>query len=91
MAQELLTNKLIACATFFPTTSMYHWQGAIEESSEWILLCKTTPQQVAAAREKITSLHSYEIPCILTFDAHSTPEYFVWACGAVGKNSDLRK
>ena len=41
--QQLLEARLIACGQIMgPITSLYHWQGKIEQSEEYLCLLKTT-------------------------------------------------
>ena len=34
IAKELLDERLVACANFFPVESMFRWKGSIDSSSE---------------------------------------------------------
>ncbi len=70
MADSLLQEKLIACANISsPIQSLYHWDGALQEAEEYVLIAKTTLARVEAAIEHINTRHSYECPCVLS-----------WAC-----------
>ncbi|MBI2573560.1 divalent-cation tolerance protein CutA [Candidatus Woesearchaeota archaeon] len=92
LAQNLLQKKYIACATLFPTTSMYGWKGQLEKVNEWILLCKTLPEKVSQVRQEIEKTHPYETPCILVFkDLESNSSYFVWACASTQTSRDQTK
>ena len=47
LAKVLLENKLIACANILPEmTSLYEWNGEIEESLESVLVLKTKQEFV---------------------------------------------
>jgi periplasmic divalent cation tolerance protein len=68
IARLLVKEKLVACAHIIPRIeSVYRWQGKIEETTECVLLAKTTDRNVEKAIQKIRSLHPYEIPEIIVF------------------------
>ncbi|MNT17127.1 Divalent-cation tolerance protein CutA [compost metagenome] len=48
---------------------IYWWQGKIEASSECILLLKTLESSDAEfkIRKRVSELHPYETPCIMSF------------------------
>lgn len=78
ISQELLTQKLIACANWFPVTSMFSWQGTISKEREWVLLCKTIEENLQDVEKAIKKMHPYEIPCILSLLVGSNQEFFSW-------------
>ena len=64
--QQLLEARLIACGQIMgPITSLYHWQGKIEQSEEYLCLLKTTQAVYSALEEKIATAHPYEVPEII--------------------------
>lgn len=68
IAAELLAERLVACANILPpVTSLYHWQGELQQEEEVILLAKTTAAAQQQAIDRIAALHSYDCPCILAF------------------------
>ncbi|MCH2547731.1 MAG: divalent-cation tolerance protein CutA [Alphaproteobacteria bacterium] len=78
IAQTLLAEKLIACANILPeVTSLFQWQGTMQEDSEVIMLAKTTKQNTSCCIERITALHSYDCPCILAFAPEGGHEPFI--------------
>lgn len=80
IAQKLIAARLIACANILPNmTSVYEWQGELCVEEEVVLILKSTVDNFEAIKEEVVSLHSYEIPCILSLsvlDAH--PPYRDW-------------
>lgn len=65
LSRLLLEERLIACANIVGgVTSVYRWQGELQEENEVLLIAKTTAAQVDAAIARISSAHSYEVPCI---------------------------
>ncbi len=61
--RTLVAEKLIACANFFPIQSIYRWKNNIEESVEIALIAKTRRETVDLVIERVKQLHSYEVPC----------------------------
>lgn len=61
--EELLKSKLIACANILPKIhSIYHWQGAIEKSTEQLLILKTTTNNLEKLKSRFVKNHPYDTP-----------------------------
>jgi periplasmic divalent cation tolerance protein len=86
IARTLITEKLAACVNISaPMTSIYEWQGAIEETAETAMIVKTTASAVERARDRIIALHPHDTPCIaaMPISAHgSAPAFLDWAAQA---------
>ena len=66
ITQELLSKHLIACANILgQMTSLYRWNGEIEESQEVAVIFKTTSPKVQELIDTLQILHSYDTPAIL--------------------------
>jgi len=80
LARIVLEERLAACVQIVPQVeSMYHWQGALEQKTEVLLLVKTTKACWPALRERLAELHPYEVPEILALDvADGLPAYLNW-------------
>ena len=66
IGRALVEARLAACANVIPaTTSVYWWEGAIQQETEAILIVKTRDALVETVTERIRTLHSYECPCVL--------------------------
>lgn len=85
LANALVERRLAACVNIIPNlTSIYRWQGAIEETSEILLLMKTTAEQLAAVEAALRELHSYEVPEFLAFNVESGSQpYLDWLLSSV--------
>ena len=69
IALELLNTRLVACAqTIGPVTSRYWWDGAINQTQEWLFVCKTTPERLDDVIERVRARHPYEVPEIVACD-----------------------
>lgn len=80
VVHTLLGDHLIACGNIIPgITSIYRWQGAVETSTEVMVIFKTT-SAVEKVMARIKELHPYEVPEIVTIPADSVhPAYLAWA------------
>jgi len=78
VAGFLLEHKLVACANFFPASSMYWWKGDLQNDQEWIGIFKTRCDLVEKVKKNVSANHPYEIPCLLSFDAEVNEAYGNW-------------
>ena len=78
LARTLLERRLVACVSLQPCRSLYHWQGAIENGSEVLMLLKTHPEQLGRLREALGALHSYATPMWIHWSASSDGSYAQW-------------
>src|SRR5580693_7049514 len=80
IARYLVERQLAACVNIVPqVTSIYRWQGKVEEAREWLLIVKTTAGAFGEVRETIAGLHSYEVPeCICVAIEDGAPGYLEW-------------
>ena len=62
IARGLLEKKLVACVNMLPqVTSVYTWEGKVEESTEVMMVIKTRRALVAQVTEAVKGLHSYQV------------------------------
>ena len=66
IARSLVEEKLAACANILPIESVYRWKGKIVEEKEDAMLIKTRARLVDEVIERIKTLHSYEVPEIIS-------------------------
>jgi periplasmic divalent cation tolerance protein len=72
LAREVTEARLAACGNVIPgLTSVYRWEGRIEEDDEVLVLFKTTETLVPALMEKVVELHPYEVPEFLALPVSS--------------------
>ena len=86
IARRLIDERLAACVQILPEmTSIYVWDGKVEEEAERLLLIKTTPALWTKVESAITELHSYETPEIVMLDSLRTSEsYAKWLLDSIG-------
>ncbi len=69
IANFLVKEKLAACVNIVPKIkSIYTWQNKIEKEEEVLMLIKTKQSLFNQVKEKITLLHPYEVPEIISID-----------------------
>ena len=78
LADLLLKEKLIPCATFKNVESHFWWEGNINQSKEVQLMIKCKDENLEKVCNKISELHSYEVPEIIYFRVSSTKNYLNW-------------
>jgi len=76
----LVEAKVAACVNIVPgLTSVYRWKGALERSSEWLLIIKSRRELFPQLRAEIEKLHSYEVPEIIAIEiADGAEAYLGW-------------
>ena len=87
IARHLVESRMAACVNIIPQiTSVYRWQGKVEEACEWLLLIKTTADGFEKVREAIAELHSYELPeCVCLTVEDGSAKYLQWIADSVGE------
>ncbi len=80
LARTLIAEKVAACVNILGAcTSVYRWQGAVEQVDETPVLIKTTAARYAALEALIRRLHPYELPEIVAVPlTHGLPGYLQW-------------
>jgi periplasmic divalent cation tolerance protein len=78
IAHTLVEKKLAACVNIHPVVSVYSWEGKIEEDEEIALSIKSKSRNFEAIRKVIRSLHSYDLPAIVTKKIEGDPDYLHW-------------
>ncbi len=80
LADSLVKQHLAACVNILgPCSSVYHWQGTVETSTEIPLLIKTTRDRYDAVEQAITALHPYELPEVVAVPIIAgLPAYLGW-------------
>lgn len=86
IARAVVEARLAACVQIIaPVTSVYWWRGAVERSTEWLCVMKTTGAKFEALRAAIRERHSYETPEIIaTPIVAGDAGYLAWIGEEVG-------
>ncbi|NOS62049.1 MAG: divalent-cation tolerance protein CutA [Nitrosarchaeum sp.] len=79
IANELVQNKIAACVNITKISSIYSWQGKIENATEYLALFKTTQKNKKSLKEKIKASHPYDVPEIAEINITSiNKSYLKW-------------
>jgi periplasmic divalent cation tolerance protein len=82
ISNALLNSRLVACSQLTGAIeSSYWWDGKIETSSEFLLICKTAITDVNPIEEAVRTHHPYETPQIVfTAISEASSSYARWLC-----------
>ena len=82
IGKEIIENDLAACVNIIPgMSSIYKWEGKIEEANEVILIAKTHTSKMQELTEFVLETHSYECPCIISLNIaenEGNQDYLNW-------------
>lgn len=80
IARELLQKRLVACVNLVPqVTSLYWWEGEIQEDSEVLLIAKTQQERLPDLTEVLPQLHPYSVPELIVLPVEGgLPAYLNW-------------
>ena len=80
IGRALVDERLAACANILDgMTSIYRWQGAVEEATETVLIAKTRAELFDRLAARVRDLHSYEVPCVVELKVgRGNPAYLDW-------------
>jgi periplasmic divalent cation tolerance protein len=86
LVRTLVDRRLVACGTVIDrVTSVYRWEGTIEEAEEAQVILKARRGCWEALQAALTELHPYEVPEILALPVENgLPAYLAW----VGTETD---
>ena len=95
LARALVAERLAACVNLLPVmTSVYQWQGRVEEEQERQIVIKTAENRVTALTKRLRTLHPYAVPELLVIRASDgSEEYLRWIHDSVdpGEQASLEE
>lgn len=62
IANALVRSRLAACVNITEISSVYSWQGKIENTNEFLAVFKTTQKNKAKLKAQIKKTHPYQVP-----------------------------
>jgi len=66
IARALVEEKLAACCNIIKgVTSIYAWEGEIEETAECMIIVKTRQERFDRLVKEVTKRHNYVVPEII--------------------------
>ncbi len=80
IGRTVVADRLAACANVLPgVTSVYRWQGEVQEDGETALILKTRSDLVERLTARVKELHSYDCPCVVALPiAGGNPDFLQW-------------
>ena len=86
IAAALVSERLGACVQISgPIESVYRWQGAVENATEWLCTIKTSRANYPALAQRIGELHPYDVPEIMaTPIVDGSDTYLAWLSAELG-------
>ncbi len=80
IGRALIESRLAACVNIIDNmTSMYWWEGRVQDGRETVLIAKTTEALVPELVEKVKAAHSYSCPCVVALPIlGGNPEFLEW-------------
>ena len=80
IGEHLVAGRLAACVNIIEGMhSIYRWEGEIQKDREVVMIAKTTRDRLPALVEAVKNLHSYDCPCIVSFNIDGgNPEFLEW-------------
>lgn len=86
IAEDMVKTKRAACVNIIPgITSVYRWKGEVCRENEFFLVIKTRESLFESVRDRITAIHPYEVPEIVSLNiADGNTQYLNW----VAENTD---
>ena len=68
IGRTVIEERLAACINIFPgVRSIYRWKGKTETADEVAAILKTHHWRSDALIERIAELHSYDVPCVVSW------------------------
>jgi len=83
LAHALVEARLAACANLLPgVTSIYRWQGAVQEDTEVLMVVKTTARRLGELQRLVERRHPYEVPEVVALEPAAVASgYLAWLLG----------
>jgi periplasmic divalent cation tolerance protein len=79
VANKLVKEKVAACVNITKISSVYSWEGKVENADEYLAIFKTTQKNKAKLKELIKKTHPYKVPEIAEIDITDINKpYLAW-------------
>lgn len=85
LARMLVEGNHAACVNILPqVTSVYRWQGKVEQETESLLVVKCPREKAEAAAAQLVKEHPYELPEVVALNVDGgNRAYLDWVRGAL--------
>lgn len=89
IARTLVEKRLAACVNLVPNiTSIYRWEGQVQEEAEVLLIAKTHRLRLEALQAEIQAIHPYQVPELLALPVVAGLEAYLNWVGESVQTSD---
>lgn len=78
LARSLVRQQAAACVQVEAITSHYVWEGELQATPEWRLVCKTLPDGLQRLADLLRAQHSYSVPQITMRTERCQADYADW-------------
>jgi periplasmic divalent cation tolerance protein len=85
IGKSLVSKKLAACINVIDQmTSVFEWEGEVQQDSETVLIAKTAASRVPELIEAVKAQHSYDCPCIVCLPlTGGNSDFLEWIASSV--------
>ncbi|MGB7435059.1 MAG: divalent-cation tolerance protein CutA [Candidatus Acidiferrum sp.] len=86
IAHHIIDKRLGACVNILTHAieSFYSWEGKFENSSEYLMIIKTTAERLDELQREVLRLHSYDTPEFIALPIIAGSEkYLQWLSDSV--------
>ncbi|XP_077996198.1 protein CutA homolog [Glandiceps talaboti] len=85
LARGLVEKDLVACVNIIPgLTSVYKWQGKVEEDSEVLMMIKTRTAKIPEVSAYVRENHPYDVAEVISVQIdQGNPPYLQWISDSV--------
>ena len=76
----LVEERLAACVNVLgEITSLYHWEGRLQEETEVAAIAKTSIERVRDLIDRVKQVHKYDCPCAVSWTiGEGNPGFLDW-------------
>ncbi len=78
-----MEKQLIACANIREIDAIYQWNKEVINETEFAAHCKSSKAHWSSIKEEVTSLHSYDVPCITSWSITANQSYKDWIASSL--------
>ena len=79
LARALVDQRLAACVNILPCTSVYRWEGEVQQEDEHLMVIKTRRTYMDDIRDLLDGEHPYDLPELVSIEVEDgSAPYLKW-------------
>lgn len=79
LARALVDQRLAACVNVIPCTSVYRWEGEVQQEEEHLMVIKTRRTYIDDIRDLLEREHPYDLPELVSVEVEDgSAPYLKW-------------